>query len=230
MDAHAPTYFLGSDFREKLRQYVDRVLADGREHFRSEFSRLDDYLRRAAMDTHGESLRLTSVPEYLLELIAFQIHDAMNRESFNRARRTLIVMPDCLSLHNPDCLKEDLPHGDECRQCTAGCQANQIVDLADKFGAEAVFSKRKLMEQLDYYRDRLGDFGVVGVACIKMLAGGMRDAAEAEVPARGVLLNFSGCEHWNDRPCASEFALDWLREILQEKYDQQHPSADHSRL
>ena len=59
---------------------------------------------------------------------------------------------------------------------------------------------------------------MIGIACIKMLAEGMRTAAEVGIPARGVLLNFSGCEHWNDQPCASEFSMRWLEDILEEKY------------
>ena len=45
-----------------------------------------------------------------------------------------------------------------------------------------------------------------------------RTAAEVGVPARGVLLNFCGCDHWNDKPFASEFDMAWLEAILEEKY------------
>jgi hypothetical protein len=42
------------------------------------------------------------------------------------------------------------------------------------------------------------------------------------IPARGVLLNCTGCEHWNDVPFASNFSLDWLKEVLKEKYGAKH--------
>jgi hypothetical protein len=102
-----------------------------------------------------------------------------------------------------------------------------VIELADHYGIEAVFSKRKLGEQIEHYRDRGASLGVIGIGCVLMLAEGMRTAAEAGVPARGVLLNFCGCEHWNDEPFASEFAMDSLKAILEEKHGQAHPPSDH---
>jgi len=127
-------------------------------------------------------------------------------------------MPDCLSLHNPKCEKVETRFGYVCKRCTQSCQAYEIGDLARRYGLKIIFSKRKLEMQLEHYQKKMGDLGVIGIACIKMLAMGMRSAAEVGVPARGVLLNFSGCEHWNDQPCASEFSRMWLLDILEEKY------------
>ena len=79
-------------------------------------------------------------------------------------------------------------------------------------------SVNKLTEQLEYHAKKLGDVGVIGIACILMLAEGMRTANEVGIPARGVLLNFTGCDHWNDQPFASSFVQDSLKSILEEKY------------
>jgi hypothetical protein len=98
------------------------------------------------------------------------------------------------------------------------CQAYQTGDLAKKYGLKIVFSKRKLAEQIEYFSGKMEDLSVIGIACITMLASGMRTAADVGVPARGVLLNFTGCEHWNDEPFASEFAFSSLKAILEEKY------------
>ena len=59
---------------------------------------------------------------------------------------------------------------------------------------------------------------MIGIACIMMLASGMRTAHEVSVPARGVLLSFTGCDHWNDKPFASQFPMEQLENILREKY------------
>jgi len=212
------TYRLGPDFPDRLQAFVDRFLGDGRRHFDEEFTQLYRYLRQTRTSGTTEGLRYTEFPEYLLELVAFAIYDRHDRQAFNRARNTLIVMPDCLSLHNPDCEKTDGKHGDLCRGCTESCGAHEMVALGRRFGVRSIFSKRKLGEQLRYFDDKLGDLSVIGIACIKMLADGMRTAREKNIPARGVLLGFSGCEHWHDQPCASEYSLDWLRSILTEKY------------
>jgi len=103
-------------------------------------------------------------------------------------------------------------------RCLPECQAFKVCELADHYGVKAVYSKRKLSEQIEYYSSRSGDLAVIGVACLMMLANGMRTAAEFGVPARGVLLNFTGCEHWNEQAFASAFQLERLEAILEEKY------------
>ncbi len=218
MERHIPTYHLGDDFRERLDSFTNRVLSEGYEYFSKEFARIDEYLEKARRDDSGESLRRTDKAVYLMELLAFKVKDELDRDAFNQAKKTLIVMPDCLSLHNPDCEKVETAYGDVCKRCVESCQAYGIGDLAARYHCKIIFSKRKLTKQLEHYRETMGDFGVIGVACIKMLAEGMRTAAEVGIPARGVLLNFSGCEHWNDQPCASEFSMRWLSDILEEKY------------
>ena len=229
MCSHPPTYHLGPDFDRKLTRFVERLLKEGFQLFREEFAGLDEFIERArteATDRSDRALRRTLREMYLFEAISYKLYDNMNREAFNRAPQTLIVLPDCLSLHNPDCLKTDEPYGDRCQQCVAGCQASEVVDLADQYGVEVVFSKRKLGEQIAHFRDEGSELGVIGVGCVLMLAEGMRTASDKGVPARGVLLDFCGCEHWNDQPFASAFPLDQLRGILEEKYGQGDSSSD----
>jgi hypothetical protein len=221
MKPRYPTYRLNDDTYRKLTAFVDQLLDTGYATFAPEFERIDQFLLAVAQepserDAHG--LRQSEKARYLLELVSFEIYDRLDREGFNRADKTLIVMPDCLSLHNPNCEKLDLPTGDVCRQCTEDCFASQITDVGVEFGVSSVFSKRKLEQQLEHYQQTLGDYGVVGIACVLMLASGMRSAHEVGIPARGVLLEGCGCEHWNDQPFSPQLALDRLRAILQEKY------------
>ena len=61
------------------------------------------------------------------------------------------------------------------------------------------------------------DLSVVGVACIWMLASGMRAAEEAGVPSQGVLLNYCGCEHWRHDPVVTEAVVERVEAILAAK-------------
>ena len=221
MSDRAPTYRLGPYFDHKLTEFVARFEQDGYDLFAEEFAQLDDFIEAAhgdKSDRTDKDLRRTPKVKYLLEAVSFKIHDQLSREKFNRAKKTVIVLPDCLNLHNPDCLKTDEKWGDQCQQCVDDCQANDVVELAEKYGIEVVFSKRKLTEQIKHFVEKYDDLGVIGIGCLLMLAEGMRSAADAGVPARGVLLNFTGCEHWNDEPFGSEFPFDQLKAILEEKY------------
>ncbi len=232
MAPRIPTYHLGPDFRRKLDQFMSDFKAQGFEQFKEEFAAIEGFVEKVRCedpDRDAHDLRMTSKLEYLLELVSFKIYDELNREAFNRAQGTLIIMPDCLSIHDTPCQKVEKWYGSICKQCLVGCQSAQIVNLAASYRAKAVFSKRKLERQLKYYRKKMGgDIGVVGIACVLMLANGMRTAAELDIPARGVLLNFSGCDHWNDQPNASEVTLSSLADILEEKYGKRH-STSHDR-
>ncbi len=226
MNITHPTYRLGADFDGKLEALVDRILSDGMSSFAEEFQKIDAFLEKVAnepKERDAHELRSTEKVQYLLEAVSFKIYDRLNKEAFNRAAKTVIIIPNCLSLHNPKCKKKDLRWGDKCRLCTPTCQAFQVERLAKQYGAECVFSKRKLESQIKRFAKKAHeDIGVIGIGCLLMLAGGMRTAAEVSVPARGVPLDYCGCEHWNDQPFASSFQLARLEQILREKYEYQY--------
>jgi hypothetical protein len=228
-----PTYHLGPDFDEKLTSFVNALESASTDIFASEFGQIEQFVAGAKADKSEREdhlLRRTDAKLYLLEAIAYKMYDKVNREQFNQTKETLIILPDCLSLHNPDCSKVEGKWGDICRGCTPDCQADQAVQLASKYGAHAIFSKRKLAEQLEHFDKQSKSLGVIGVACLLMLAEGMRTAMKLGIPVRGVPLDYCGCEHWNAQPFASAFPIAQLKKILEEKYGNGDPSADHSRL
>lgn len=216
-----PTYKLGSDFHDKLDAFVHDLFSSGYSRFPGVFDRIDTFVETAAQDQSDRDdheLRRTPKQFYLLEAINYRVYDKHNRKLFNATGDTLIILPDCLSLHNPDCEKTDGKWGDECMECTPECQTYQVAQLAAGYGAQVFYSKRKLGEQLTHYKDRRRNLGVIGVACLLMLADGMRTAMDLGLPVRGVPLDFCGCDHWNDTPFASEFPMKRLEAILKEKY------------
>jgi len=222
MKPPAPTYCLDESFRFKLRKFLNEFPDDGINCFSNEFKNIDSFVERALEDNRDRDdheLRRSRKDKYLLELVSFHNYDKYNRQAFNETDDTLIIMPHCLSLDYSDCLKEDTDYGEECRQCDHNCQASNIVDLAEKYGATVLFSKKKLSQQLEHFQENLNNPGVIGVACILMLAEGMRSAAKIGLPARGVLLKWTGCDHWNDEPFSSGVTIEWLEEILKEKYE-----------
>jgi len=221
MKEKAPTYILQSDFYIRLKKLTEKFLNDGLNEFSEDFAGIDNFYKMALEDQSNRddhSMRRTPKELYLLEALSFQIYDQLNREAFNHTKNTLIIMPDCLSLHNDTCLMTDEKWGDVCQRCHPGCQADLIMELGEKYGAEVVFSKRSLSDQLKHFEDKKGSIGVIGVACLMMLAMGMRTARENEIPARGVLLNYTGCDHWNENCFASHLTIERLESILKEKH------------
>jgi hypothetical protein len=217
---HPPTYRLGPDTYDKLERLADRVLDDGFTMLAPELAGIEEFAAAAegedpCRDAH--EMRRSPKELYLLEALAFQVLDQVWRDAFNRTRDTLVVLPDCLSLHNPKCKKTEGEQGDLCARCLPECPAAKATELCRRYGATAVFAKRDQEALLSHHRDRSGDLGVVGVACVLMLAAGMRASATLGMPARGVLLEGCGCEHWNDELFGTRFALERLEAILAEK-------------
>lgn len=219
-----PTYSLDKSFNKKLDRYIKKFLAEGFKYFSDEFDGIEKFIEAAVEDRSRKTnrddhdLRCNEKEKYLLELISYKIYDELNREEFNKRKNCLIIMPDCLSIHDSQCEKVEKPYGFFCKRCLPSCQAFHIGELAKKYRVKIVFSKRKLSQQIEYFAGKMENLSVIGIACIMMLASGMRTAAEVGIPARGVLLNFTGCEHWNNEPFASEFYMDSLKTILEEKY------------
>ncbi len=216
-----PTYQFQDDSFDKLEKLTDEFLKNGFNLFEKEFSSIDSFVAQANSDNSertDHSMRRSEKERYLLEMLSFKIFDKLNRDAFNKMKHTLIIMPDCLSLHEYDCQKSDEEHGDICAGCHAECSASEISELAESYNCRVMFSKRSLSEQLTYHANELGDTGVVGIACVMMLSAGMRVARENSVPSRGVLLNNTGCDHWNENEFASHFSINKLKEILREKY------------
>jgi hypothetical protein len=230
MRSKAPTYFLDPDLLSKLDYYIQNGRRDGLRFFSKEFANIDNFVARATIDQDNrddQDVRRSPKEKYLSELIAYRTFDLENREAFNRTRKTLIVMPHCISLDNPDCQKTETKVGEVCRNCVSSCQAFQIGELAQKYRLKIIFSKKYLTWQLEHFKNRMKDMGVIGIACILMLADGMRAAAKLGIPARGVLLNYCGCDHWNDNQFASAFTMSTLESILEEKYGPRIAPADH---
>ena len=107
MTDNYPTYRFGKDFDKKLTSFVEKFIAKGFEEFSSEFGKIDDYVKTALCDKNHEEYKIRSNPKakYLLEMVSFKIYDELNREAFNKKKNTLIIMPDCLSIHEKHCEK-----------------------------------------------------------------------------------------------------------------------------
>jgi len=221
------TFRLEDDFYEKLDRYTRSLLNEGFGLFHEEFKNIDDFYQRAVEDKSerdDHNFRRTPRSFYLIEAIYYQIFEYANREAFNKARDTVIILPDCLSLMHDKCKKERRELGKVCTRCVPNCHINHIMQIADIYKVEGYFSKRALTEQISNIRRQKPDLAVIGISCILTLASGMRAAKEAGVPSRGVFLNFTGCEHWADEPFPTETAVDRVRAILEEKYGVPDPS------
>jgi hypothetical protein len=215
------TFRLGDDFYDKLERFTKKVLDDGFELFEKDLQNIDAFYEKAVNDTsrrHDHAFRRAPKHIYLIEALYYQIFETVNREAFNEAKHTVLILPDCLALMGDKCKRKKTKYGNICTRCVPNCQINQIMQIADWYNVEGYYSRRALTEQIQKIKKGKPSLAVIGISCILTMASGMRSAREAGVPSRGVFLNLTGCEHWADKPFPTETTVERVKAILEEKY------------
>jgi hypothetical protein len=221
----APTYDLrelgeGLAIYERLDRLADRFLEIADAEVGCAFARVPAFVARAAAESghDGEYYRRTTRERYLAELLACVVMGRQFWPEFVARRDTVLILPDCLRRQGDTCKRKSTRFGSRCTACDPECAVCRMSVAAARHGAAAYFSERGHEKQFRaLMRGKYRDLSVIGVACIWMLANGMRAAEAAGVPSQGVLLNFCGCEHWRDDPVVTEAVVARVEAILAAK-------------
>jgi hypothetical protein len=220
-----PTYDLrelgeGAAIYERLEALADRMLAVAVEEAGCAFARVPAFaeLARGERGRWDEYFRRATRERYLAELLACVVMNRQFWPEFAARRDTVLILPDCLRRRGEECERKGSRAGPRCTACDETCAVGRMTVAAAKRGAGAFFAIRDHGTQFrKLRRGRFKDLSVIGVACIWMLANGMREAEEAGVPSQGVLLNYCGCEHWADEPHVTDTVVDRVADILDAK-------------
>jgi hypothetical protein len=220
-----PTYDLrelgdGLDIYARLDRLADRFLELARDEVGAAFTRVPEFAARAALETGHELelYRCTTRERYLAELAAIVVMGRQHWPRFTARRDVVVILPDCLRIDWDTCRREaDGACGTRCMSCNPDCVAGRISDVAEEHGAVAYFAERERAAQFGAWRKAHPDLALLGVACIWMLAKGMRDAEEAGIPSQGVLLNYSACDHWSEAPATTDAVVERVAEILRSR-------------
>jgi hypothetical protein len=217
-----PTYDLrelgdGLDIYARLDRFADRFLELGLEELGAAFTRVPEFAARAALEAgrDEEFYRRTTRERYLAEIAAVVIMGRQHWPRFAARRDAVVILPDCLRIDADRCRREaDGACGTRCADCDPDCRAGRISAVAAAHGVPAYFAERERAAQFGALRRAHPDLALLGVACIWMLAKGMRDAEEAGIPSQGVLLSYSACEHWSDAPATTDAVVERVAELL----------------
>ena len=216
-----PTYDLralgsGLEIYRRLDRGADRMLDAARAEVGAAFVNVPAFAARAATETgrEEEHYRRTTAERYLAELFACVVMGRQFWPRFRACRDPVVLLPDCLRLDAERCRREECDEGTRCAACDPDCLAGRISAVAESHGAAAYFAVRERGHQFGAIKRRHPDLAVLGVACIWMLASGMRDAEAAGIPSQGVLLNYAACDHWADPPHVTDAVVARVDEIL----------------
>lgn len=218
-----PTYDLrelgsGLELYRRLDRLADRFLEVAAAEVGAAFTRVDEFAARAARepDRKEEWYRRTTKERYLAELAAIVILGRQFWPGFAARRDVVVILPDCLRLDWDGCRREaDGACGTRCMSCNPDCVAGRISDVAEAHGAAAYFAERERAAQFGAWKQAYPDLALLGVACIWMLAKGMRDAEEAGIPSQGVLLSYSACDHWAEAPVTTDAVVERVAELFE---------------
>lgn len=224
-EAAAPTYDLrelgeGLAIYERLDRLADRLLALADSEVGRAFCRVPAFAAKAALEQgrDEEYYRRTTKERYFVELLACVVMGRQFWPEFVRRRDTVLILPDCLRRQGAGCKRKTTRYGTRCTACDPECAICRTTVVAARYGAAAFFAEMDHGKQFRRLkRGRFRDLSVLGVACIWMLASGMRAAEEAGVPSQGVLLNYCGCEHWTEAPRVTDAVVERVEAILADK-------------
>lgn|GEM_PF-565403 len=219
-----PTYDLrqlgeGLDLYRLLDRLADDWTALAQE-LAPALSLVPVFAARAASETgrEEERFRRTTADRYALELLACLVMGRQHWPEFVACRDTLLLLPDCARARVEGCRREPTRYGPRCTGCHPRCTIRSLTETGARYGADAYFAEMGHERQLKAMRrGKYRDLSVVGVACIWMLAQGMRAAEGVGVPSQGVFLDYCGCEHWCEEPFATAAAVERLDGILAAK-------------
>jgi hypothetical protein len=220
-----PTYDLrvvgeGLDLYRRLDELADRLLGVARARLGPALTRAPDFAARAQLEAgrEEERFRRTTSDRYMLELLACLVMGRQHWPDFVARRHTVLLLPDCARARLERCARRSTRYGPRCTACHPHCTIRSLTEVGARYGADAYFAELGHERQLKTMRrGKYRDLSVAGVACIWMLAQGMRAAEGVGVPSQGVFLSYCGCEHWTDEPFVTATAVGRLEAILAAK-------------
>jgi hypothetical protein len=229
----APTYDLrelgeGLAICARLNRLADRFLEVAEIEVGRAFAGVPAFAELARLEggRDGEYYRRTTRERYLVELLACVVMSRQFWQEFAARHDTVLILPDCLRRQGSACKRKRTRYGTRCTACDPECAVCRMTVAAARRGAAAYFSDMEHEKQFRaLMRGPYRDLSVLGVACIWMLASGMRAAEVAGVPSQGVLLNFCGCEHWCDEPVVTDAVVEQVEAILAAKSETRATSA-----
>ncbi|HMA96693.1 MAG TPA: DUF116 domain-containing protein [Polyangiaceae bacterium] len=155
--------------------------------------------------------------EYHLNMVGAEMLNRAWRRGFLACRRHVVVMPGCVTLREEtECRAVRAEVERKCTHCTLGCSVSAATRMSERAGADAVFVMHgsNFSRFLDAQALKDEHVGVIGIACAAGLLGAGWRARSKGLMAQCVLLNASGCLHWQSVLTPTTFDVAELSRIL----------------
>jgi hypothetical protein len=195
------------------------VLDAGLQRLGPVLAQVPAFVAGTAGDDGRDDARYRKTPpeRYALEFLSFAVMSRQFWPDFVARRDTVLILPHCLRIREKGCARKSTRTGSACTVCHPGCIVGQMTAAGRRHGAPAFFSDMDHPKQFKALRKLYPDLSVIGVACVLMLAEGMRTAEAAGIPSQGIFLTYCGCDHWTEDPFTTHAAVERLEALLSAK-------------
>ncbi|MFW9853554.1 MAG: hypothetical protein ACFFFG_00740 [Candidatus Thorarchaeota archaeon] len=168
----------------------------------------------------------TQKAEYLLYMLLIEYSNSNMRAAFEATPTKVVVLPRCLTGPNYDLLKVKRSkmgwHRIVGNNTDEYSPALKLSQLGESNGFYTFITMGRRFKEPSFsrvfknLRKKLGDFGLIAVACLPELALGKTYVMEAGIPAQAVPLQYPGCSKWHDpkHSLATTFSFEYVLKLL----------------
>lgn len=158
---------------------------------------------------------LSTREQYYLFMIEIELVNRLNKAAFLKCNYKIALLPYCLRLALDDCkaVPDELDY--YCKGCIKDCYVNKISFLLNAHDIHPyIWRTIRLRPMIRKLAQKYGSTGIMGIACIVELAGGMRTCLKAGLPVIGLPLNANRCIRWMGDFYENSVDLDKLRFLV----------------
>jgi len=140
---------------------------------------------------------LSTREQYYLFMIEIELTNRLNKTEFLNCNYKIALLPHCLrqDLNNCKAVPDETDY--HCKGCLKECYVNKISKLLREHDINPyIWRTIRLKPLLKQLVKKYGSTGIIGIACIVELAGGMRSCMKAGLPVIGLPLNANRCIRW----------------------------------
>ncbi len=202
----------GKDTANGLNAFIEKILTPSL----SIYTRgVKGHLKHLSLMGRFDSTLRTTETQYHLYMLEIELVNRIYGEDFKGSAYKFALLPHCLRDFRLKCQAGpgDIEH--ICKGCAKECYIHQGSRILRAYGVKPYISITMDQERLlKEVKEKHGQVGVLGIACIPELARGMRLAIHLGIPPIGVPLDANRCSRWMGTAHESSFNLKKLKDLL----------------
>ncbi len=197
---------------------VHFVLSSAKEILAPHTPLVKSHLRELSLLKRWDATLFTSEEQYHLYMLVIELANRAWGEAFRTAKRKVAFLPYCLRDLSATCRSGPGELDSICKGCSKDCFVNRVSTLLRSAEVEPyIWMNASLKSLLRDLRDREGNLGVLGVACVPELFHGMRMCMGLAIPVVGIPLNANRCMRWTGAFHPTSVDLEELRKLVKRK-------------